>query len=83
MCVRQGELPGNDSGPAIFLGDLHHQTVVSVDENGTYAAAGTAAEMVWPDVPTVRLNCPFIFLIRDIETRTILFIGQVVDPNRH
>jgi serpin B len=63
----------------LFLEDVHHQTVVSVDENGTYAAAGTAAEMVWPDVPTVRLNRPFIFLIRDTET--ILFIGQVMDPS--
>jgi len=64
-----------------FLGDLHHQTVVSVDENGTFAVAGTAAAMVAPDVPTVRLNRPFIFLIHDIETNTILFIGQVMDPS--
>ena len=63
----------------IFLDDLYHQTVVSVDENGTFAAAGTAAAM--PIVPTVRLNRPFIFLIRDIETGTILFIGQVLDPS--
>ena len=64
-----------------FLGDLYHQTIVSVDENGTYAAAATAGDMVAPDVPTVRLNRPFIFLIRDIETNTILFIGQVMDPS--
>ncbi|MCK4378659.1 MAG: hypothetical protein KAW01_04915 [Deltaproteobacteria bacterium] len=64
----------------LFLGDLYHQTIVSVDENGTYAAAATAADMVGPDVPTVRLNRPFIFLIRDIETNTVLFIGQVLDP---
>ena len=37
--------------------------------------------MVRPDVPTVRLSRPFIFLIRDIETNTILFIGQVMDPS--
>jgi len=66
---------------AIFLGDIHHQTIVSVDENGTYAAAATAGDMVGPDVPTVRLNRPFIFLIRDIETGTILFIGEVMDPS--
>jgi len=29
----------------------------------------------------VKLNRPFIFLIRDIETNTILFIGQVMDPS--
>jgi len=65
----------------LFLGDLYHQTVVSVDENGTYAAAGTAAAMPTPVVPTVKLNRPFIFLIRDIQTNTILFIGQVMDPS--
>jgi serpin B len=65
----------------LFLGDLYHQTVVSVDENGTLAVAGTAGDMPMPIVPTVRLNRPFIFLIRDIETGTILFMGQVVDPS--
>ncbi len=65
----------------VFLGDLYHQTLISVDENGTYAVAATAGDMVAPDVPTVRLNRPFIFLIRDIETNSILFIGQVMDPS--
>jgi serpin B len=64
-----------------FLQDVHHQTLISVDENGTFAAAATAGDMVAPDVPTVRLNRPFIFLIRDIETGTILFIGQMMDPS--
>lgn len=41
----------------------------------------SAAEMIGPDVPTARLNRPLIFLIRDIETDTILFIGQVMDPS--
>ena len=67
--------------PEVFLGDVHHQTLISVDENGTYAIASTAADMVGPDVPTVRLNRPFIFLLRDIETGTVLFIGQVLDPS--
>ena len=67
--------------PEFFLEDVHHQTLISVDENGTYAVAATAAEMIGPDVPTVRLNRPFIFLIRDIETDTILFLGQVMNPS--
>ena len=67
--------------PEFFLEDVVHQTLISVDENGTYAVAATTAEMVGPDVPTIRLNRPFIFLIRDIETSTILFIGQVLDPS--
>jgi len=65
----------------LFLGDVYHQSIVSVDENGTYAVAATAGDMVAPDVPTVRLNRPFIFLICDIETGGILFMGEVMDPS--
>jgi serpin B len=65
----------------LFLGNLYHQSIISVDENGTFAVAATAGDMVAPDVPTVRLNRPFIFLIRDIETNTILFIGQVLNAS--
>ena len=79
--LRRANFRGMTLDRAIFLGDLYHQTLVSVDENGTYAVAATAGDMVAPDVPIVRLNRPFIFLIRDIETNTILFIGQVVDPS--
>jgi serine protease inhibitor len=42
---------------------------------------GSAADMPMPIVPTVKLNRPFIFLIRDIKTGTVLFIGQVMDPS--
>ena len=66
----------------LFLGDLYHQIVVSVDEKGTFAVAATAGDMVAPDVPTVRLNRPFIFLVHDVEAGTILFIGQVLDPSK-
>ena len=67
--------------PEFFLEDVRHQALISVDESGTYAVAATAAEMVGPDVPTVRLNRPFLFLIRDNETETILFLGQVMNPS--
>jgi serine protease inhibitor len=36
--------------------------------------------MVEADVPTVRVNHPFIFLIRYIETGAVLFMGQVMNP---
>jgi len=76
----QADFSGMTKSRDLFLDDVYHQSIVSVDENGTFAAAGTAAAMPMPIVPTVRLNRPFIFLIRDIETGTILFVGQVLDP---
>jgi len=77
----QADFSGMTKSRDLFLDDVYHQSIVSVDENGTFAAAGTAAAMPMPIVPTVRLNRPFIFLIRDIETNTILFIGQVLNPS--
>lgn len=77
----QADFTGMTKSRDLFLDDVYHQSIVSVDENGTFAAAGTAADIPMPIVPTVELNRPFIFLIRHIETNTILFIGQVMDPS--
>ena len=38
------------------------------------------ASVVGPDVPTVRANRLFAFLITDIETGTGLPIGELMDP---
>ncbi len=58
-----------------------HKAFVSVDEEGTEAAAATA--VVWEalvqalDPTTVTVDRPFIFLIRDRDTDTILFLGRM------
>ena len=77
----RADFTGMTKSRDLFLDEVYHQSIVSVDENGTFAAAGTAADIPMPIVPTVELNRPFIFLIRHIETNTILFIGQVMDPS--
>jgi serpin B len=55
-----------------------------VDEAGTEATAASAVVMARKGVPRVedevKIDRPFIFMIRDIETGTILFLGHVVDP---
>jgi len=64
--------------------EVIHKAFVAVDEAGTEAAAATAVimrETAMPGIPIeVTIDQPFIFLIRDIETNTILFIGRVVNP---
>ncbi len=61
-----------------------HKAFVSVDEAGTEAAAATAVIVGETAVPgqsaEVTVNRPFIFLIRDIETGSILFVGRVLNP---
>ena len=69
----------------LFIADVVHKAFVSVDEAGTEAAAATAVVMRETAVPAkpveVNIDHPFIFLIRDIETGAILFVGRVVNPN--
>ncbi|MFA5054783.1 MAG: serpin family protein [Dehalococcoidia bacterium] len=69
----------------LFIGDVLHKAYVSVDEEGTEAAAATAVIMQLTAMPAepvqMTVDRPFIFLIRDIETGTILFVGRVMDPS--
>ena len=68
----------------LSIDEVIHKSFVSVDEAGTEAAAATAVIMkltATPGMPVdVTIDRPFIFLIRDIETRAILFIGRVLNP---
>jgi serpin B len=75
------------SSMPLYIGDVLHKSFVAVDELGTEAAAATAAIAVAASGPTwaptvVRIDRPFIFVIRDIENRTVLFVGRVLDPTK-
>ena len=79
--------PASD-GP-IHIGNVIHQANIDVDEKGTEAAAATAIGMDTtaaargrspPRRVTLRLDHPFFFALRDLETGAILFAGRVVDP---
>lgn len=76
------DFSGIDGTQNLYITDVVHQAFVAVNEYGTEAAAATAVIMGETSVPKhVDVNKPFIFLIRDIETDAILFIGRVVDPS--
>jgi serpin B len=78
------DFSGMTGNPDLFIGEVLHKAFVSVDEAGTEAAAATAVIMELTAMPgepvEVTIDRPFIFLIRDIESGTILFIGRVVNP---
>jgi serpin B len=69
----------------LFIAEILHKAFVSVDEAGTEAAAATAVAMAlsaMPEEPVeVAVDRPFVFLVRDIETGAILFVGRVVNPS--
>jgi serpin B len=72
-------LAGNSSGLSISA--VKHKTYIDVNEEGTEAAAVTSVGIVNTSVPqVVEVNRPFLFLIREKASNTILFIGQVTNP---
>jgi serine protease inhibitor len=70
--------------PGLFIADAVHAANITVDENGTEAAAVAAIAMPDSAAPQpeieVRADRPFAFAIVHRPTRTPLFIGRVADP---
>ena len=68
-------------GKNLYIGEVLHKAVVEVNEEGSEAAAVTSIGIRATSLPpTFTANRPFFFAIRDNETKTILFMGTVVDP---
>lgn len=79
----QADFSGMDGRGEIFIKDVVHKVFILVNEQGTEAAAATAVTMEKSIVTRpieVRVDHPFIFIIRDRETGAILFLGRVVNP---
>jgi serpin B len=89
----QADLTGihapSDSSDNIYISRVIHQANIDVDEKGVEASAATAVSVstggcTGPEPAktiTLRLDHPFLFFVRDIETGAILFMGRVVDPS--
>ena len=79
------DFSGMNGGHDLRIQDVLHKAFVAVDEDGTEAAAasavivGTTAMPV--DIAEMKIDRPFLFLIRDNATGTILFLGRVNDPS--
>jgi serpin B len=78
------DFSGMTGNPELCISDVLHKAFVAVDESGTEAAAATAVVMELTSIPEspvqVTIDRPFVFLIRDIETGAILFVGRVLNP---
>jgi serpin B len=71
----------------LYISAVVHKAFVDVNEEGTEAAAATAV-MVAPAALPLRqeplifkVDHPFVFLIQDKHTGSILFLGRVMDPH--
>ncbi|NBC03090.1 MAG: serpin family protein [Bacteroidetes bacterium] len=66
----------------LFISEVKHKTFVSVDEEGTEAAAVTSVGVgVTSLPPSMIVNRPFVFIIHERESGTNLFMGKVKDPS--
>ena len=66
----------------LFISNVVHKAMVEVNEEGTEAAAATAVAMAKgvPSLEVFEANHPFLFLLRENSTGSVLFLGRVVDP---
>ncbi|XP_018980973.1 alpha-1-antitrypsin homolog [Cyprinus carpio] len=65
----------------VKVSQVVHKAVLSVDEKGTEAAAATTIEIMPMSLPgTVMLNRPFLVLIVEDSTKSILFMGKITNP---
>ncbi len=82
----RADFTGMSNSRDLYISEVLHQAFVAVDEKGTEAAAATAvimratAAMQAPQ--RLLVDRPFIYVIRDLKSGQILFIGRVMDPTK-
>jgi serpin B len=79
----QADFSGMTGNKDLTIADVVHKAYVAVDEQGTEAAAATGvvmSAMAVMNQNNVTIDQPFIFMIRDIQTGAILFVGRVLNP---
>jgi serpin B len=71
----------------LHIDEAYHQAYLKIDEDGTKAAAATAAVLAadggaifFEDIVEFVADSPFLILIRDAPSRTTLFLGRIVNP---
>ncbi len=78
----RADFSGMNGKRDLFISAVIHKAFVEVNEEGTEAAAATVVVEVPFErfIPTFRADHPFVFLIRDNRTGSILFMGRVMNP---
>jgi serpin B len=67
-------------GINLYISEVKHKTFIKVDEEGTEAAAVTSVGIGNTSMPpSIIINQPFVFAIRENHSKTILFIGKILN----
>ena len=84
--TENADFSGIEPKKELYITDALHKAFIDVDELGTEAAAATAVSVgvtsIRPPkvVPEFRADHPFIYIIRDNKTKSILFMGRLTQP---
>ncbi len=68
----------------LHISDTRHKSFVSVNEEGTEAAAATSVEVSFTSAPpevSISFDRPFFYMIREVESNTPMFMGTMTDPS--
>ena len=86
LAFRPGaDFSGMDGSRDLFIGGVVHQAFVDVNEEGTEAAAATAVTVRTLSISRPLIfsaDHPFLFLIVEPQSGSILFLGRVTDPSK-
>jgi serpin B len=80
------DFAGMDGTDRLFISEVFHKAFVDVNEEGTEAAAATGVVMNIKSAPggdttpVFRADHPFVFLIVEEDSGTVLFAGRVANP---
>jgi serine protease inhibitor len=66
----------------LHLSNVIHKAFIEVNEQGTEAAAATGVAVVADGYPEFKADHPFLFLIYDHFSGSLLFLGRVVNPTK-
>lgn len=68
----------------LTISEVKQKAFIEVNEEGTEAAAATSVGITVTSMPQIYefdVNHPFLFIIREVSSGLILFVGQVNDPS--
>jgi serine protease inhibitor len=67
----------------VYISELMHKSLIDVNEDGTEAVTDTSEGTTNSSIGDgMMFNRPFLFVIREVSSGTILFIGKVENPEQ-
>lgn len=82
--AERADFSGISDQGGLFISEVKHKTFIEVNEKGTEASAASSvgvSRTSIPDIPILQFNRPYLFMIRENQSNSILFIGKMMDPS--